>query len=28
VWVVAVDEGAVLAREAAGVLRGRANDNL
>ena len=27
VWVVAVDESAVLAREAAGVLRGRANDN-
>jgi len=28
VWVVAVDEGAVLAREAAAVLQGRANDNL
>ena len=28
VWVVAVDEGAVLAREAAAVLRGRPNDNL
>jgi acetate kinase len=28
VWVVAVDEGAVLAREAAAVLLGRANDNL
>jgi acetate kinase len=27
VWVVAVDEGAVLAREAAAVLQGRANDN-